>query len=372
MKDYTMKKSNLKIANPKGLAKVLESYQVSFEAKPGYIDMRTMSKNFPKTQGVIPWDKIEELNELIIGPSPNKKKFDPRQMDQYTLELGWEPIVKFGILTEIQRDMIPAHVYEIELDFDGKKISVILAMEDPITGLICPFDGHHTARVLSRQGWSHAPCFVLRAPKEMIEKDPLEARKYLMRVAGEAFLSINLTHKKGVGGYDQFIIKRDYGDPEAVEISNLLISHNSKAVRIARDAGDISHYPFLWSAYDLQDNNFNKGRYLDMALAFHRKTWPLEQVYGATLIGLANFFRKCERSKVIVNGEFMKDLETALKNSYRLSKFTHEGYKSAYERHHPYGSAGDELIVTCGFVHTYNQHVGKVKLYTPEIQFKVL
>lgn len=367
-----MKKTSLKIANPKGLAKVLNSYKVPFEAKPSYIDMRTMSKNFPDTHGVIPWKNIEDLNNLIIGPAPAKaNSINPKDLENYTLDLCWTPIDNFGILTEIQRDMISSHVHDIELDFDSKKISVILAMEDPVTGLVCPFDGHHTARVLSRQGWTVAPSFVLRAPKEMIDKDPIEARKYLMRIAGEAFLSINLTHKKGVGGYDKFIIMRDYGDPSVIAISNLLVSHNCQAVRIAKDPGDISHYPFMWGAYDLQDRNFNKGRYLDMALAFHCKTWPFEQIYGATLIGLANFFHKCEKAKVDINGQFMGDLSTAVKTSYRLSKFTHEGYKTAYENAHPYGSSSDELIVTCGFVHTYNQHVGKVKLYTPELQFEV-
>lgn len=354
------------------LTKTLAKYSTKFEAKRSFIDMRTMSKNFPGTFGVIPWSKLEELNELIIGPPPVKNKFDPRQLNQYTLELGWEPIMNFGILTEIQRDLIPAHIYDIEVSFDSKKISVVLAMEDPVTGMICPFDGHHTARVLSRQGWTHAPCFVLRATPEMIKEDPLEARKHLMRIAGEAFLSINLTHKKGVGGYDKFIIMRDYGDPEAIDIANILKDNKAKAVRIARDPGDISHYPFLWGAYDLRERNFgSKGRYLDMSLEFHNKTWPMEQIYGATLIGLANFFHKCERFKIVIDKSFADDLSKALKNTYKLSKFTHLGYKADYERAHPYGSASDEMIVTCGFVHTYNKHVGKVSLYTPELQFGV-
>ena len=72
-----------------------------------------------------------------------------------------------------------------------------------------------------------------------------------------------------------------------------------------------------------------------------------------------------------MNQQFFDDLGLALKNTYKLSKFTHEGYKKAYETAHPYGSAGDDLIVTCGFVHTYNKHVAKVALYTPELQFKV-
>lgn len=349
--------------------KLLAKYQHKFEVKMKYIDMRTMAKNY--ATGVIPWKDIEELNEALIGAAPVKSNtIDPRKKEHYTLDLSWEPIVNFGILSEIQRDMIPAHVYEIELDFDAKKLSVILAMQDPVTGLICPFDGHHSARVVSRQGWTHAPCFVLRAPQEMIDADPYEARKYLMRIAGEAFLSINLTHKKGVSGHDQFIIKRDYGDPDAVAINNILLANNVQAVKQSKDPGDISHYPTLWGAYELLDRSKNKGRYLDLALDFHRATWPLEVVYSSTMIGLANFFHKCERARITINQQFFTDLQTAVK-PYKLSKFVHEGYKLAYEVANPYGSAGDDLIVTCGFVHSYNKHIGKTPMYTPELQFKV-
>lgn len=354
----------------RALNTALAGFKHKFEAKPGFIDMRGMSKNY--STKVIPWKDINNLLDIIVGPpSVPRGSIDPTEDPNYTINLEWCEFSVFGILTEIQRDMIPSHVYDIDVDFDGKKISVILAMEDPVTGLICPFDGHHTARVLDRQGWSKAPVAVLRAPKEMIDKDPMEARKYLMRVAGEAFLSINLTHKKGVGGYDQFIIKRDYGDLNAVAVDNILNSHNVKPVRIARAAGDVSHYNFIWEAYDLTDRHHNKGRYLDLALDFHVSAWPAEQVYGATMVGLAHFFNKCEKAKVTLNQTFFDDLRAALKKSYKLSKFTHDGYKKAYEKDHPYGSASDQIIVTCGLVHSYNKHVGKVKLYTPELQFSV-
>ena len=211
---------------------------------------------------------------------------------------------------------------------------------------------------------------MLRATPEAIALDPMQARKDLMIVAGEAFLSINLTHKKGVAGYDQFIIKRDYGDADAVAISNILQANSTQAVKQSKDPGDISHYPTLWGAYELLDRSKNKGRYLDLALDFHRATWPLEVVYSSTLIGLANFFHKCERARVTINQQFFDDLAKAVK-PYKLSKFVHEGYKLAYEIAHPYGSAGDDLIVTCGFVHSYNKYIGTVTLYTPELQFKV-
>ncbi len=352
------------------LSRVLSKYQVPFQANPSFIDMREMSKNY--ASGVIPWSDINDLLDVMLGPPPAKRNsIDPTADPDYTVSLEWRTFSSFGILSQIQRDMIPNHVYNIELNFDSKKISVILAMEDPVTGLVCPFDGHHTARELDRQGWSKAPVAILRAPEDMIKRDPYQARAYLMRVAGEAFLSINLTLKKPVAGYDQFTIKVSFGDPDAVAIDNILSSNSSQAKRIAKNPGDISHFPFLWGSYNLQDANFNKSRYLDMALKFHRMTWPNEQVYGATLIGLANFFHKCEKANVPINQHFVTDLGMALKKSYRLSKFTHEGYKKAYETAHPYGSAGDELIVTCGFVHTYNKHVGNVKLYTPELQFQV-
>lgn len=353
----------------KRLARHLAQFQHPFEVKPGFIDMRGMSKNY--ATGVIPWKDLSDILDIVIGPAPvAPATVNPREQEDYTIDMCWTPFNNMGIIAPIQRDMIPTHVYGLEVDFDGRKISVVLAMEDPVTGLVCPFDGHHTSRELYRQGWDSCPTAILRAPKSMIEDNPQKAREYLMRVAGEAFLSINLTHKKPVGGFDKFIIMRDYGDPEAVEIDNILNQNNCQAVRIARDPGDISHYPFTWAAYKLE-RDFTKGVYLEKALAFHRYCWPAEQVYGATLIGLANFFHKCEKSNVKIDKEFVDDLVQALQSTYRLSKFTHQGYKDAYEAAHPFGSASDEVIVTCGFVHTYNQHVGKVKLYRPELQFGV-
>lgn len=358
----------MKTKTTKAIEHALKKYPTKFEVKKGFIDMRTMSKNY--STGVIPCKDIDSLVDILIGPAPvTPNSIDPTAIPDYTLDLGWEVMDDMGILSEIQRDMIPNHIYEIELDFDARKISVILAMEDPVTKLICPFDGNHTRGTLRRQGWIKAPCFVLRAPKEMIDKDPHEARKYLMRIAGEAFLSINLTHKKGVAGYDQFIIKRDYGDPDAVSIANILKANDAKAVRIAKDPGDLSHYPNLWHAYELIDRSKNKGTYLDLALEFHRDAWPLEIVYGATMIGLANFFHKCDRAKVKMDQQFFEDLKKAVK-PYKLSKFVHEGYKEAYEKDNPYGSASDDLIVTCGFVHSYAKHIGKTT-YMPELQFKV-
>lgn len=350
------------------LDKFMSKFTHKFSAKRGFIDMRGMSKNY--STGVIPCKDLDSLVDVLIGPAPIKPNtVDPTATDHYTLELSWELLDDMGILSEIQRDMIPNHIYEIELDFDSKKISVILAMQDPVTGLICPFDGNHTRGTLRRQGWTKAPCFVLRAHPDDIKQDPMQARKDLMRIAGEAFLSINLTHKKGVSGYDQFIIKRDYGDPDAVAIWNIMQAYSTNPVRISKDPGDVSHYPNVWTCYDLLDRSKNKGRYLDLALDFHRTTWPLEVVYGATLVGLANFFHKCERAKVTIDQQFFNDLTTAVK-PYKLSKFLHEGYKEAYYKANPYGSAGDDLIVTCGFVHSYTKHIGKAT-YTPELQFKV-
>jgi hypothetical protein len=365
-----MKLKSLTPQASRALAKQMSNYAVPFNVSKGYIDMRTMSQNYPSK--VIPWQDINNLLDIVIGaPAVKRCSVDPTADPNYTVHLEWVTMSRFGILSEIQRDMIPEHVYEIDIDFDGKKISVVLAMEDPVTGLICPFDGHHTLRVLDRQGWDRAPVAILRAPKEMIEQDSQEARKYLMRVAGEAFLSINLTHKKGVGGYDQFIIKRDYGDPETIAVDNLLKSYNCRPVKIAKHQKEISHYNFLWKAWELQDSNLDKGKYLNLALKFHTELWPAEQVYGATMIGLALFFYKCEKHKVKIDKEFFEDLKTALKKSYKLSKFTHDGYKKAYEAAYEYGTAGDELVVTCGIVHSYNKHVGKVSLYTPELNFKV-
>jgi hypothetical protein len=365
-----MKLKSLTPQASRALAKKMSKYTVPFNVTKGYIDMRTMSQNFPSK--VIPWQDINDLLDIVIGaPTVKRCSIDPTADPNYTVHLEWVPMALFGILSEIQRDMIPEHVYEIDIDFDGKKISVVLAMEDPVTGLICPFDGHHTLRVLDRQGWDRAPVAVLRAPKEMTEQDPVEARKYLMRIAGEAFLSINLTHKKGVRGYDQFIIKRDYGDPETIAVDNLLKAYGCRPVKIAKHQKELSHYNFLWKAWALQDSTFEKGRYLDLALKFHTESWPAEQVYGATLIGLAMLFQKCEKHKVKIDTEFFEDLKSALKNSYKLSKFTHEGYKLAYLKSNEYGSASDELIVTCGLVHSYNKHVGKIVLYTPELTFKV-
>lgn len=363
------KKVTVKVSNPTGLSKYLATFKHSFEAKPGSIDMRTMSKNY--SDGVIPWQDINRINEFILGPAPSSNKFDPRLKPDYTLDLCWEPFSKFGILSEIQRDEIPSHLYNLEMHFDSKKISVILAMEDPVTGLICPFDGHHTARELDRQGWTHAPCYVLRPTPELLKGDLMEARRQLMLVAGEAFLSINLTVKKGVSGYDQFIIRRDFGDPDAIAMDNIIKSHNCTPVRASKDPGDISHYVNLWTAYELQDRQFNQGRYLDMALAFHVYTWPNEVIYPAVMVGLALFFHKCERAKVTIDKTFVDDLRTALKNTYKLSKFTDEGYKKDYQKAHPYGDAKHDIIMACGFAHTYNKHVGKVKLYTPELHFKV-
>lgn len=364
----------MKHATTQKLNRLLSTYSIPFEVKKGYIDMRTMAENY--ADGVIPFKDISDILDVMYGAGVTPGSVDTSKgfTDANTkMELKWIPPEDFGILPKIQRDMIPDHYWSIVQDFDPHNISVILAIKDPVTGLTCPYDTHHTSRVLYYKGWSHLPTMVLSLTDDALaDYETLDkARADLQLIAGRAFLNINLTHKKPVSGYDKFVIMRDYGEPDALEIENTLVANNAKAVRIAKNAGEISHYPNLWKAFELQDSHFTSGRYLDMALKFHQMTWPAEQVYGATLIGLAIFFHKCERAKVKLDKTFMDDLSTALKKSYRLSKFTHEGYKEEFEKANPYGSASDDLKVASGLVHTYNKHVGKQPLYTPELQFSV-
>jgi hypothetical protein len=82
-----------------------------------------------------------------------------------------------------------------------------------------------------------------------------------------------------------------------------------------------------------------------------------------TAYKLFDFFANCEY--------FEKDFKYDEVLAFTVEDIKKPDYKKAYEAAYEYGTAGDELVVTCGIVHSYNKHVGKVSLYTPELNFKV-
>ena len=366
----TVRKVSPTKARERRIKAFLANYSVQFEMEDAGIDLRTMAENY--ADGIIPSaDVTAAVNAVVGAPPVPANSVDPRDAG-ITPKFAWVPNTMTAIDPRFQRDIAGNHVSKIELDFDSFKIIVPCAVKHPKTGLYLIWDGNHTRQVCERQGWSHLPIWYvdMEAVEGESEEDTI---KRMVKLAGEAFLSINKKNKRNVNRYDEHLIRVETFEPIACAIDSIRIAANCTVKRSSEAPGAITHIAHLYDKYELtQATTGIKGIYLARALNFCRTTWPKEKIDGIVSFSIARLFALTDTATgVLLPQEFDAEFGNILKQQYGPMELVGDGIKDEYEAHFG-GLAGHPLVVTSGLINSYNKHNTQgFKLSQPEAIFTV-
>ena len=365
--------SQLNNAQRSAVRAIMQQYMFPFNVELDAIDLRAMSKNFPN--GIIPNEKIAELTNALLDNARNPKKskkrksIDPREAN-LTPKFGWFPIDDTAINPVFQRDFAANHCAKIEDDFDPKKIIVPCAIKDVVTGKFLIWDGHHTTRVLDRQGWTHIPLWYIEMENVDLSTD--EKIKAMILLAGQAFLSINKKNKRQVHPYDEHYIRVECYEPEALIVENIIRSCDCQVARHDGKPGNISHVAGLYKMYDMESPDGTKGFYLRKALEFIRKTWPEEAVNGVIMQAMTKLYKNIRVQTINTPDEqFDTDLGDLLKNLYGPSTMIYDEIFDDYKQATNNGRDNVNDIITNGIMQLYEKHIHKMNIGTPSFVFKM-
>lgn len=271
----------------------VNSYQIPFDVRDDQIDLREMSKNYPG--GVIPLHDIHAGICSVLDPkytiSP-PEAYDPSAdpTSPKFAYLDWEDLYLWPIF---QRDVATNHVEKIFKHFDPTCILVACAIkltlkDHPSYGpngrtVYCIWDGHHTSQVCKLKNYTKYPMWYIdidNVPDSQIQNKGFgvsdeERIKYGIFLAGSNMRMINLTIKRPLDPYDDFMIGVETFDPKYVAIMNILNKNNCVVKkRASSEPGAFNQIKAGIKCYEATDTNGMPGRFFDRALAFHRKHWP--------------------------------------------------------------------------------------------------
>jgi len=368
------------------IAAIKLQYKIPFDIEDAAVDLREMVKNYPG--GIIPFRDIGAVIDAVNGPPViPRNSVDPRGLK--TPKFAWIEMSLLGINPIFQRDVMPNHIDKIESKFESDMIIVPCAVKCPITGLFLLWDGHHTARVCERMGWTHLPIWYTEAildPNKSYEEALESANKDLIYHAGKSSITNNKNGKRELDRYNEHCMNYEIGDSKAGAIQNIVNLHNCQIKRVSKHAGDISDINLMYKSYDLtQTNSGVKGVYLSRSLSFHRKTWPLEVVRNYMMLSMAALYHTTEnQTGILLPPDFDVELGNILTKNYGPSLAVSGeddpsaiGLRGAFLKHNNLDSikaTGDLLgIITSGLILIYHKHgSGRFKLATPTYNYPIL
>lgn len=277
----------------------VNSFPIPFEMKEDAIDLREMSKNYPG--GVIPLEDIHQGICAVLDPSYGGTRVIPPYDPSTNLVspkfayVEWHEMYLWPIF---QRDVATNHVDKIFKAFDPTCILVACAIKLTLRDhesygsegktVYCLWDGHHTTQVCKLRNYTKFPLWYIdidHIPDSTLTANGFgttdaERIKYGIYLAGTNMRMINLTIKRPLDPYDDFLIGVETYDADYVAVMNILKSNNCVVKRRkSPEPGALTQIKAAISCYNMADKNDVKGKFFDRALAFHRKHWP-----GAPLV----------------------------------------------------------------------------------------
>jgi hypothetical protein len=358
------------------------------------IDLRKMAGNFPN--GIIPLQDINEAIAIMVSRHidvPETYDIDPSEgaVISYPNEttsprmgyIGWDEAY---LWTLFQRDVAPRHITKIYQDFEPTCIIMPCAIKVTVDGKIyyCIWDGHHTMQVCRLQGYNKFPVWYIdidHVPLETIENagfgdTPEERIKYGVWLAGTNMIRINSKNKRQLSPYDEFMIKLETRDAEAVSIDNIFTAVGCQPVRRGVKGGDFSQFRTAEKCYNLADHMGNKGGAFRRALQVHRDTWKRSPMELEVWRPLCYLHHNAQTQGITLGADFDNEMVSILINKYGDPESIQQGIKDSYEKAAATGAGKGELPkddpnkVMCGFINLYNQH-RKVTNYTlPQAEYR--
>lgn len=354
-----------------------------FDMDGDAVDLRTMADNYPN--GIIPLEDIHLTILAVLGPNfePTSFDFDPSDGAEVTIGTGTTQNPKFtyiswdqGYLWPIfQRDVAPNHTQKIYYDFDPTCVIVPCAIKFTIEGkeYYCIWDGHHTIQVCRLKGYNKFPVWYIDTDvidDETIKRagfDPTTERvKYGCWLAGSNMIRINSKNKRKLSPYDEFMIKLETEDKDAVDLNNILRKNKCQPRRNAKFAGDFTQIKSGEECYNLANSyGNNKGSYLDRALAFHTRVWPGACIELEVFRPLAYLYYEADKTGLVLDQQFDIDLGNLFVSKFGTPEATQTAIKESY--HHAVNNAlgrrgsvicdHDKDRVLSGIINLYNQTV---------------
>lgn len=372
----------------------LKNYQVKFEMKDDAIDLRTMAENYDN--GIIPLEDIQQGIRVILGPKYDIDTYDYDPSEGVEIIMGkgttrnpkftyvnWEQLY---LWTLFQRDVAPNHSAKIYADFDPTCVIVPCAMKFTIDGkeYFCLWDGHHTTQVCRLKGYNKFPVWYIDVDEienDEIERagfDPVTERvQYGVWLAGHNMIRINSKNKRKLSPYDEFMIKLETRDADAVAMNNILVKNNCIPKRHATMAGAFTQIKSGMECFELADTYGNKGQFWDRALNFHRRVWPKAPLELEVFRPLSILYHKAATQGLALDAQFDKELEDLLVSAYGDPTTVQETIKESYWDAY-YSATGtgkpadhDKTRVVDGLINLYNQRVNRATLPPADYVWKV-
>lgn len=371
----------------------LKNFQVKFEMKEDAIDLRTMAENYPN--GIIPLEDIQQAIRIVLGPKYDIDTYDYDPSEGVEIVMGkgttrnpkftyvsWEQLY---LWTLFQRDVAPNHSAKIYSDFDPTCVIVPCAMKFTIEGkeYFCLWDGHHTTQVCRLKGYNKFPVWYI----DVDEIDDDEIRRagfnpvtervaYGVWLAGHNMIRINSKNKRKLSPYDEFMIKLETRDADAVAMNNILIKNNCTPKRHATMAGAFTQIKSGEECFNLADNYGNRGQFWDRALNFHRRVWPKAPLELEVFRPLSILYHKAAIQGLALDAQFDKELEDLLVSEFgdptTVQEAIKEKYWDAYYNNKGTGKPAehDKTRVVDGLINLYNQKVNRATLPPADFVWK--
>jgi len=372
----------------------VSKFQTPFDMKDDAIDLRTMADNYE--HGIIPLEDIHQAIVTVLGPNyaPLEFDYDPSEGVEITMGAGTARNPKFTYIDWsqaylwpiFQRDVAPNHSQKIYVDFDPTCVIVPCAIKFTINGKVyyCIWDGHHTIQVCRLKGYSKFPVWFIDTDiieDAVIEKagfNPKTERiAYGCWLAGHNMIRINSKNKRKLSPYDEFMIKLETRDADAVAMMNILSKNNCTPKRHATMAGAFTQIKSGQECFELADTYGNRGQFWDRALNFHRTVWPKAPLELEVFRPLSILYHKAATQGLALDVQFDKELETLLVSTYgdptTVQETIKESYWDAYYNNKGSGRPAehDKTRVVDGLINLYNQKVNRATLPPADYVWKV-
>lgn len=372
----------------------VSKFKTPFEMKDDAIDLRTMAENYQN--GIIPLEDIHQAIITVLGPNfvPTDFNYDPSDGIEITTGKGTARNPKFAYITWdqaylwpiFQRDVAPNHSQKIFLDFDPTCVIVPCAIKFTIEGIeyYCIWDGHHTIQVCRLKGYNRFPVWFIDTDiieDEVIERAGFDAKtervEYGCWLAGHNMIRINSKNKRKLSPYDEFMIKLETRDADAIAMNNILIKNNCTPKRHATMEGAFTQIKSGEECFNLADNYGNRGQFWDRALNFHRRVWPKAPLELEVFRPLSILYHRAATQGLALDAQFDTELENLLVNVYgdpnTVQEAIKDSYWKAYNNNTGTGKPAehDKSRVVDGLINLYNQQINRATLPPADFVWKV-
>lgn len=309
-----------------------KQFKHPFELAEDNIALREMAENYNETgHGIIPLEDINQAIKLVTKPIVSEKtdpykdchiEYNPKIQAPQTGFVNWNQLYLWPLF---QRDVSPNHIRKIWKDFDMTSVITPCAIRLTMNGKEFYFvwDGHHTLQTCRFNGYETFKIDYIdvdQIPDEKIIKDGMDPNDrigYAIWLAGTNMIRINAKNKRALHQYDEFMIKVETKDPDAIRMNNILKKYGVVPVKKHGKAKTLTQIKLAEKAYDLDKDDTNLGgKHLDRALKFHTNTWPKSPMILEMWQPMAYIFKMLEEENNQVPETFELQLGQIIKAKY--------------------------------------------------------